>query len=155
MPRQARLDSPGTLHHVIVRGIERKEIVQNTSDRKNMVSRLGDLVEETKTNIYAWSLMSNHMHILLKSGLEGLSHFMRRLLTGYAITYNIRHKRHGHVFQNRYKSIICDEDAYFQELVRYIHLNPLRAQMVKTLFDLDRYPWCGHSAVMGKRKWEW
>ena len=155
MPRQARLDSPGTLHHVIVRGIEKKDIVQDKYDRKNMVSRLGALAEKTKTNIYAWALMSNHMHILLKSGPEGLSLFMRRLLTGYAITYNIRHKRHGHVFQNRYKSIICDEDAYFQELVRYIHLNPLRAKMVKTLSDLDRYPWCGHSVVMGKRKSEW
>jgi putative transposase len=155
MPRQARLDSPGTLHHVIVRGIEKKDIVQDKKDRKNMVARLGNLAEETKTIIYAWALMSNHMHILLKSGVGGLSLFMRRLLTGYAITYNIRHKRHGHVFQNRYKSIVCDEDAYFQELVRYIHLNPLRAKMVRTLSDLDRYPWCGHSVVMGKRKSEW
>jgi REP element-mobilizing transposase RayT len=155
MPRQARLDSPGTLHHVIVRGIEKKDIVNDKYDRENMVSRLGKLAEETKTNVYAWVLMSNHMHILLKSGLEGLSQFMRRLLTGYAITYNIRHKRHGHVFQNRYKSIICDENVYFQELVRYIHLNPLRVNMVKSLSDLDRYAWCGHSAIMGKRKLKW
>ncbi|NLD37867.1 MAG: hypothetical protein GX654_13450 [Desulfatiglans sp.] len=155
MPRQARLDSPGTLHHVIIRGIEKKDIVQDKYDRKNMVTRLGDLAVETKTNIYAWALMSNHMHILLKSGPEGLSLFMRRLLTGYAITYNIRYKRNGHVFQNRYKSIVCDEDAYFQELVRYIHLNPLRAKMVKNLSALDQYPWCGHSAVMGKRKLAW
>jgi putative transposase len=155
MPRQARLDSPGTLHHVIVRGIENKDIVNDKYDRRNMVSRLGQLAEETKTNIYAWALMSNHMHILLKSGPEGLSQFMRRLLTGYAITYNIRHRRHGHVFQNRYKSIICDEDVYFQELVRYIHLNPLRAKKVKSMSELDRYPWCGHSAIMEKRKSEW
>ena len=155
MPRQARLDSPGTLHHVIVRGIEKRDIVNDKYDRKNMVSRLGDLAEETKTSVYAWVLMSNHMHILLKSGLVGLSGFMRKLLTGYAVTYNIRHKRHGHVFQNRYKSIICDEDVYFQELVRYIHLNPLRAKMVKNLSDLDGYPWCGHSAVMGKKKAQW
>jgi REP element-mobilizing transposase RayT len=136
MPRQARLDSPGTLHHVIIRGIEKKDIVQDKYDRKIMVTRLGDLAVETKTNIYAWALMSNHMHILLKSGPEGLSLFMRRLLTGYAITYNIRYKRNGHVFQNRYKSIVCDEDAYFQELVRYIHLNPLRAKMVKIYLPL-------------------
>jgi len=80
---------------------------------------------------------------------------MRRLLTGYAITYNIRHRRHGHLFQNRYKSIVCDEDVYFQELVRYIHLNPLRAKMVKSMSELDRYPWCGHSAIMGRKKREW
>ena len=155
MPRQARLDSPGTLHHVIVRGIEKRDIVNDKYDRKRMVSRLGDLAEETKTSVYAWVLMSNHMHILLKSGPAGLSRFMRRLLTGYAVTYNIRHKRHGHVFQNRYKSIICDEDVYFQELVRYIHLNPLRAKMVKSMSELDRYPWCGHRVIMGKRKAEW
>ena len=94
MPRQARLDSPGTLHHVIVRGIEKKDIVNDKYDRKNMVSRLGELAEETKTNVYAWGLMSNHIHILLNSGPEVLSQYMRRLLTGYAITYNIRHKRH-------------------------------------------------------------
>ena len=155
MPRQARLDSPGTLHHVIVRGIEKRDIVNDKYDRKRMVSRLGDLSGETKTSVYAWVLMSNHMHILLKSGPAGLSRFMRRLLTGYAVTYNIRHKRNGHVFQNRYKSIICDEDVYFQELVRYIHLNPLRAKMVENMSELDRYPWCGHSVIMGKRKAEW
>lgn len=155
MPRQARLDSPGTLHHVIIRGIEKRNIVDDKYDRTNMVSRLGELAEETKTRIYAWALMTNHMHILLKSGPRGLSQFMRRLLTGYAITYNIRHRRHGHLFQNRYKSIVCDEDEYFQELVRYIHLNPLRANMVKSMSALDRYPWCGHSAIMGRKKVEW
>ena len=155
MPRQARLDSPGTLHHVIVRGIEKKNIVIDKYDRKNMLSRMGDLVQETNTRIYAWALMSNHVHILLKSGLHGLSKFMRRLLTGYAITYNIRHKRHGHLFQNRYKSIVCDEDAYFQELVRYIHLNPLRANIVKNMSELDRYPWSGHSVIMSRNKNEW
>ncbi len=155
MPRQARLDAPGTLHHVIIRGIEKRKIVDDKDDRKNFVTRLGDLASETKTEIYAWALMSNHAHILLRSGPPGLSNYMRRLLSGYAITYNLRHKRHGHLFQNRYKSVVCEEDAYFQELVRYIHLNPLRANVVKGLSSLDRYPWCGHSVVMGRRKHEW
>jgi putative transposase len=100
MPRQARLDSPGTLHHVIVWGIEKRDIVNDTYDRKRMVSRLGDLAKETKISVYAWALMSSHMHILLRSGLAGLFRFMRRLLTGYAVTYNIRHKRYGHISQN-------------------------------------------------------
>ncbi len=78
---------------------------------------------------------------------------MRRLLTGYAVTYNLRHHRHGHVFQNRYHSIVCDEDVYFRELVRYIHLNPLRAGLVKTIAALDRYPWCGHGVLTGRTKW--
>ena len=155
MPRLARLDSPGTLHHVIVRGIERQNIVRDDNDRLNMISRMGTISLETKTEIYAWALMSNHMHMLIKSGSKGLSQFMRRLLTGYAITFNKRHERYGHVFQNRYKSIVCDEDTYFKELVRYIHLNPLRANVVKSLVSLDNYPWCGHSAIIGKKHRDW
>jgi len=81
---------------------------------------------------------------------------MRRLLTGYAQQFNRRHKRHGQLFQNRYKSFLCEEDAYLLELVRYIHLNPLRAKMVENIDDLNRYPDSGHSALMGKidRKWQ-
>jgi putative transposase len=155
MPRQARLDTPGTLHHVIFRGIEKRNIFDDKYDRANMLTRMEELVKETGTKIYAWSLMTNHVHILLKSGLSGLSKFMRRLLTGYAITYNIRHRRYGHLFQNRYKSIICDEDTYFRELVRYIHLNPMRATLVKDMAELDRYPWSGHSSLIGNKKREW
>jgi len=80
---------------------------------------------------------------------------MRRLLTGYAVSYNRRHKRSGHLFQNRYKSVICEEDRYLKELVRYIHLNPLRAKIVPDLDELDRYPYCGHSVLVGKKKREW
>jgi REP element-mobilizing transposase RayT len=150
MPRKARLDAPGTLHHIIMRGIEKRRIVDDQKDRKNFVSRMGPIASETNTLIYAWALMPNHAHILLRSSHIGLPNYMRRLLTGYAIVYNLRHKRHGHLFQNRYKSIICEEDAYFRELVRYIHLNPLRSGMVKTLGELERYAWCGHGVVMGK-----
>ena len=155
MPRQARLDTPGTLHHVIIRGIEKRNIFDDKYDRANIVVRIEELAKETGTSIYAWSLMTNHVHILLKSGPHGLSQFMRRLLTGYAITYNLRHRRYGHLFQNRYKSIICDEDVYFQQLVRYIHLNPLRANLVKNITELDRYPWSGHSVLIGHKKREW
>ena len=155
MPRQARLDTPGTLHHVIIRGIEKKPIVDDVKDRKEFVNRLGILSTEEKTAIYAWALMNNHAHILLRSGPGGLSRFMRRLLSGYAIYYNHRHRRHGHLFQNRFKSIICEEDAYFQELVRYIHLNPIRARIVQTMSKLGKYAWCGHSVIIGKRKLDW
>jgi REP element-mobilizing transposase RayT len=155
MPRGARLDAPGTLHHVIVRGIEKRRIVNDVADRKNFVKRLGGLSAETKTNIYAWALMTNHAHMLLRSSEIGLSTFMRRLLTGYAISYNQRHFRWGHLFQNRYKSIVCDEDAYFTELVRYIHLNPLRAKLVKSLTQLDRYRWSGHGVILGKIEYNW
>ncbi|MBW2221415.1 MAG: transposase [Deltaproteobacteria bacterium] len=155
MVRQARLDAPGTLHHVIIRGIEKGRIVDDQKDRENFVSRMGEVASDTKTAIYGWSLMTNHAHILLRSGPFGLSKYMRRLLTGYAITYNHRHSRYGHLFQNRYKSIVCDEDSYFRELLRYIHLNPLRAKLVKGMSELNKYPWCGHVVLMDKIKYEW
>ena len=150
MPRRARLDAPGTLHHVIVRGIERGRIVADHRDRVAFLTRLGAAATATGTVIYAWALLPNHAHLLLRSGPSGLPPFMRRFLTGYAGDFNRRHKRHGHLFQNRYKSIVVEEDAYFRELVRYIHLNPLRAKSVQNLSALDRFPWCGHAALLGR-----
>jgi putative transposase len=155
MPRQARLDVSGTLHHVIVRGIEKRRIVDDQKDCEAFVTRLGDIVTDTKTGIYAWSLMNNHAQLLVRSGPLGLSLFMRRLLTGYAIKYNRRHVRIGHVFHNRYRSIVCDEDPYFRELVRYIHLNPLRAGLVKDMGELNQFPRSGHAVILGRIKHEW
>ena len=152
MPRKARIDAPGALHHIIVRGIERQRIFSDDQDRDNFVERLGDIVTGTQTCCFAWALIPNHAHILLRTGQTPLATVMRRLLTGYAVSYNHRHRRHGHLFQNRYKSILCQEDTYLLELVRYIHLNPLRADIVKTLTDSDKYPYSGHSALMGKIK---
>jgi REP element-mobilizing transposase RayT len=150
MPRQARIDAPGALHHIIIRGIERKAIFKDNADRKNFLKRLTLIISETETICYAWVLMSNHVHLLLKTGLAPIATVMRRLLTGYAVSFNRRHRRHGHLFQNRYKSFLCEEELYLMELVRYIHLNPLRAKMVKDLKALKSYRWCGHSALMGK-----
>lgn len=155
MPRGPRLDAPGTLHHVMVRGIEKKPIVDDNGDRAAFIERLGLLSQDLQTPVYAWALMDNHAHILLRSGPQGLSDFMRKLLTGYAVFYNRRHDRHGHLFQNRYKSIVVQEDPYFKQLVRYIHLNPLRAGLVESIAKLDYFRWCGHSALVGRRKSEW
>jgi REP element-mobilizing transposase RayT len=149
------LDAPGTLHHVIIRGIERCRIVDDDLDREGFVSRMAELAQETGTAVFAWSLMTNHAHILLRSSPVGLATYMRRLLSSYAGYYNRRHSRHGHLFQNRYKSIVCEEDAYFMELVRYIHLNPLRAGLVDCYSKLERYEWCGHSVVLGGRDRQW
>jgi len=124
-------------------------------DRQTFISRLAKSALATGTKIYAWALMSNHAHILLKSGKAGLSTFMRKFLTGYATQFNGRHHRHGHLFQNRYKSIVCEEDTYFLKLVSYIHLNPLRAGLVKSLEELDHYPWSGHAVIMNYRDHEW
>lgn len=155
MPRHARLDAAGILHHIIIRGIEKKSIFTGNADRKDFLERLTVLVPETATSCYAWAIMSNHVHMLLRTGDVALSTFMARLLTGYAASFNRRHKRTGHLFQNRYRSIICQEDAYLKELVRYIHLNPLRAGIVPDFESLCVYPWSGHAVLLGNRKCEW
>lgn len=152
MPRTARIDIPGLLQHVIVRGIERRDIFLDDSDRCLFLDRLSKLLAETGTECLAWALMSNHFHLLLCPRVTKLSVFMRRLLTGYAIVFNLQHKRSGHLFQNRYKSIACQEDAYLLELIRYIHLNPLRVGLAKTIDELDSYPWSGHAVLMGKQE---
>jgi putative transposase len=151
MPRHPRLDIPGLLQHVIVRGIERTEIFLDDDDRQRFVDKFDCLLVQTETDCYAWALIPNHFHLLLKCNRVELSRFMRRLLTGYAVYFNLRHNRSGHLFQNRYKSIVCEEETYLLELIRYIHLNPLRAGLVSGLDELERYPWCGHSVMLNNR----
>jgi putative transposase len=155
MPRRSRIDAPGALHHIICRGINRKAVFQDDHDRDDFLERLGDNLEESGTSCYAWALLPNHLHLLLRTGTASISTVMRRVLTGYAVRYNRRHKRNGHLFQNRFKSILCQEDRYLLELVRYIHLNPLRARIVAGLPSLDRFPYCGHSRLMGRRESRW
>ena len=156
MPRKSRIDAPGALHHIVARGIERCKIFRDDTDRNNFLDRLGRIIRETKTSCFGWALIPNHFHLLLRTGAVPIATVMRRLLTGYAVSHNRRHRRSGHLFQNRYKSILCQEDAYLLELVRYIHLNPIRAGIVKDLNALNKYPFSGHSAIMGKvmRQWQ-
>ena len=155
MPRRSRLDASGILHHVIIRGIEKRTIFSNTTDRLDFVTRCERLFLESKIACYAWALLSNHAHLLLRTGTVPLSTIMARLLSGYAVSFNKRHNRAGHLFQNRYKSIICQEDIYFQELVRYIHFNPLRVGLVPDLSSLGTYRWSGHGALLNKRECPW
>jgi REP-associated tyrosine transposase len=152
VPRQPRLDSPGLVHHVMARGIEGQDIYRDDQDREDFLQRLDACIRQPGCpQLYAWALMSNHFHLLLRSGEQLLSPVMRRLMTGHAVSYNRRYKRRGHLFQNRYKSIVVEEEAYFLELVRYIHLNPVRAGIVKTLEALDRHPFSGHAVLSGQR----
>ena len=155
MPRRARIDAPGAVHHIIVRGIERRKIFRSDEDRRGFIDRLATLITETGTQCLAWALIPNHVHLLLRSSEVPIASVMQRLLTGYAVSFNRKYRRHGQLFQNRYKSILCQEDKYLKELVRYIHLNPLRARLVEDIGNLDAFPWSGHSALMGKRNPPW
>ncbi len=152
MPRKARKDPPGALHHIICRGIERRNIFRDNADRNSFIERFGRVILETQTPCFTWALISNHFHLLLKTGNVPITMVMRKLLTGYAVSFNRLHRRVGHLFQSRYKSILCQEDSYLLELVRYIHLNPLRARLVSSMKELDHYMYCGHSILVGKRK---
>jgi REP element-mobilizing transposase RayT len=106
MPRKARIDAPGALHHIIVRGIERRKIFKDDTDRINFLGRPGKVLSETGTTCFAWALIPNHFHLLLRTGACPLSTVMRRLLAGHAMNFNRRHRQSGQLFQNRYKSIL-------------------------------------------------
>jgi len=155
MPRRSRIDAPGALHHIIVRGIERKTIFKDDADRDNFLERLKNILTDSNTSCFAWALIPNHFHLLLRTGRVPISTVMKRLLTGHAMYFNRKHNRVGHLFQNRYKSILCQEDVYALELIRYIHLNPLRAKTIPDLKFLDKYTYSGHAAIMGKKKNNW
>jgi REP element-mobilizing transposase RayT len=114
MPRQPRLDAPGLLHHIIARGIERRPIFTDREDYDDFLTRLPVALEKSRNQVLAWTLMPNHFHLLIRSGNGGVVDLMRRLMTGYAGTFNRRHRRAGHLFQNRYKSIVCEEDSYLK-----------------------------------------
>ncbi len=155
MPRNRRLELPGALYHIIVRGIERRAIFIDDADRKEFLQRLAKALAKTGSRCYAWALMYNHFHLLIQSGKKPISDFMRRLMSGYVGYFNRRHHRVGYLVQNRYKSILCQEDVYFKELVRYIHLNPLRSGVVMTIAELNNYLWTGHSDIVGTTKKDW
>jgi len=106
MPRKARIDAPGALHHVIAWGIDRKRIFEDGNDKENFLKRFGTVLEETQPPCFAWAIIPNHFHLLLRSGVAPVSRVMQHLLAGYAVYFNRRHHRVGHLFQNRYKSIL-------------------------------------------------
>src|SRR3989339_373252 len=155
MPRQGRIHVPGGIYHVIQRGLERKEIFHGHSDYAEFLRRLEKCMKDTGHKCYGWSLMPNHFHLLMRSGVKPLSDLMRKLLTGYAVYHNNKYARSGYLYQNRYKSILCQEDTYLLELVRYIHLNPLRAGLVKDMNGLNIYKWSGHSVLIGRLSAPW
>lgn len=155
MPRDKRLEIPGAVYHVMSRGIERREIFKDDDDREEFLRRFEEGLKKTDYQCYGWVLMPNHFHLLIRTGIKSLSDLMRRLLTGYAVYFNLRHKRSGYLYQNRYKSILCQEDVYLLELVRYIHLNPLRGGLVKNIGELNKFKWSGHSVLVGENRNEW
>lgn len=148
MPRGPRVDFPGAVHHVYARGIEKRPIYLDDIDRESFLDRVGINLPKWGMRCLAWSLMPNHFHLLLQSDRGCLPSFMQCLLTGYSMQFNERHQRVGHLFQNRYKSPVVCKDGYFRDVVRYIHLNPVRSKIVRSICELEEYPWTGHRHII-------
>ena len=155
MPRQGRINIEGGIYHLIQRGLERREIFKDDKDREEFLRRLAVGLEHTGHKCYGWVLMPNHFHLLIRTGTKPLSDLMRKLLTGYALYFNKKYKRSGYLYQGRYKSILCQEDEYLLELLRYIHLNPVRAKIVQDMKGLSKYKWSGHSVLLGNNEIKW
>jgi REP element-mobilizing transposase RayT len=150
MPRGPRLDAPGVAHHVRLRGIARRLIFLCDDDRYDFVARLDRLLCELGFLCLAWALMGNHAHLVLRTGDAPLSLLMQRLCTGYALAFNRRHGRIGHLFHNRFLSSVIEDDAHLRAAVAYVHRNPVDASLT-TLAGLADYAWCGHGALVGAR----
>lgn len=152
MPRIARLSIPGALHHVMARGIEGRSLFTEKEDREYFLSLLSHGLTRSNFKCYAWVLMDNHYHLLLRLNERPLSELMRPLNSKYAQWFRKKSKSTGYVFQNRFKSIVTQDQGYIERLIRYIHLNPIRAGICKTISELDRYPWSGHAVIIGNRQ---
>jgi putative transposase len=147
MARKPRVEFEGALYHVIARGNQRRDIFRDDTDRITYLERVEHYRERYRFIVYAYVLMSNHVHMLIETGAVGLSRIMQGIQFSYTQRYNRRHRLVGHLFQGRYKSILCDRDAYLLELVRYIHLNPAR---MKHPQDPWQYRWSSHRAYVGE-----
>ena len=143
MPRKPRISYPGALHHVIAGGNRKGKIYLDNNDRKKFLSLIEKYQELHSFPIYAYVLMDNHFHILIEEREVPLSRTMQGISQSYTQYFNKRHKKVGHLFQGRYKSLLCDKDRYLLILVQYIHLNPIRKGIVS---KPEAYQWSSHNA---------
>lgn len=143
MPRVARKKSISGIHHIMVRGINQQNIFHDDEDRKKFIEILKKTKQISQFELYGYCLMDNHVHLLLKEGLEKLSQIMKRIGIAYVYWYNKKYERSGHLFQDRFKSQNVEQDSYFLSVLRYIQQNPLKAQIVA---EIGAYPWTSYHA---------
>lgn len=148
MARKARAEVEGGLYHVITRGNNRRQIFNSPADYEKFLALLAVQKIKLPFFLYAYCLMTNHVHLLIERQASAIGRVMHRLLTGYAQYYNRRYQRVGHLLQGRHKAILCQSERYLSELVRYIHLNPVRAGMVNQPED---YEYSSHRAYLGMK----
>jgi REP element-mobilizing transposase RayT/DNA-binding transcriptional regulator YhcF (GntR family) len=148
--RKPRVHYQGGLYHVIARGNQRQKVFLGKEDYLKYLRLMDEYLEHHGMAVYAYCLMPNHVHILLEQAADQpLSRYMQRLQSAYTGYFNRKHKKVGHLFQGRYKAILVDRDAYLLELIRYVHLNPIRAKLEE---KVGAYPWSGHAQYLGTAK---
>ena len=145
MARRPRIEVEGGLYHIITRGVDRQDIFHSPEDHRKFLALLSIQKEKLPFYLYAYCLMTNHIHLLLERRVDDIGKIMHRLLTGYGQYYNRRYRRVGHVLEGRHKAILCQSEGYLTKLVRYIHLNPVRAKMVT---DAKDYRYSSHRAYL-------
>ncbi len=149
MPRHPRIHAPGLLYHLMVRGNNGQPTFLDQTDYDGFLKALRTTRGRYPFRLYAYALMPNHVHLLVEVGATPTGKLMQALLTAYVRAFNRRHRRRGHLFQGRYKAIVCDRDSYLLELVRYIHLNPVRAGLVQRPSE---WAWSGHGEYLGRHR---
>lgn len=141
MARGPRIHFAGAVYHVMARGVDGREVFTDDLDRRAFLEAARLVKNESSCSILAYCLMGNHFHFAIRVGSTPLSRIMQRLLTAYVMAFNSRHERQGHLFQARYKAVLCLDDAYLIALIRYIHMNPVRAGLVSCP---ESWPWSSH-----------
>jgi putative transposase len=149
MARKPRVHFPGALYHVIVRGNKGQRVFRREEDFKLFIKLLREYKESFGFLLYAFALMPTHVHLLMETNERPLSGFMQRILFRYTRNYNIRYQTWGHLFQGRYKAILCEKDSYLLDLSAYIHLNPVRAGLVQEPLG---YRWTSYPSYLGMEK---
>lgn len=150
MPRTKRFEPPCSIHHIMAHSIEGKDMFRDDEDRDEFIRRLQKGLKKTGFICYTWVLMNNHYHLFIRTNDKKLAELMRGLNGGYAQYYNKKYGKKGCLFQGRFKSVLCQDENYAAQLLKYINLNPLRAGIVRSLEELKTHTWCGHGFILGQ-----
>ena len=159
MPRKLRIQYPGAIYHVMNRGDRREKIFADDQDRERFLKTLGETCEKTGWQVHAFCLMSNHFHLVVETPQPNLVAGMKWFLGTYTSRYNRRHKEFGHVFSGRYKSLVVDGSGtgYLKSVCDYVHLNPIRAGLLKQNQRLEDYLWSSYGQYLkaASQRWKW
>lgn len=147
LPREARKISKSGIYHIMLRGINRQNILEDDKDKERLFLTIKRYKEISKYEIYAYCIMSNHIHILIKEVDESISDTIKRISSSFVFWYNNKYERCGHLFQERFKSEVVENDKYFLTVLRYIHQNPVKAKIAK---DISRYKWSSYGEYIGE-----